>query len=102
GREHHVPRERRLYRDLGGLKIANLADQDDVGVLTQDRAERRGEGDDDVGVDRHLDDAVDVVLDRILAGDDLVSHFVQLIDGGIERGGLARSRRTGDEDDAIG
>ena len=42
-REHEVPRERRLQRDARGLGVADLADEDDVGILPQDRAKPRGE-----------------------------------------------------------
>ena len=72
--EDQVAGERRLDGDLGRLQVADLADQDHVGVLPQDRPQARGEGQADVGVDRHLDDAVDVVLDRVLGGDDLVGR----------------------------
>ena len=36
-REHEVAGERRLDGDAGGLGVADLADEDDVGVLAQDR-----------------------------------------------------------------
>ncbi len=36
GRQHQVTRERRLNRDLGGLPVANLANQHDVRILTHD------------------------------------------------------------------
>ena len=55
-----------------------------------------------VGVDRHLNDAVDVVLDRVFGGDQLVFDRVELAEGGVERRGLARAGRPGDEDDAVG
>ena len=35
--------ERRLDRDLGGLEVADLADQDDVRILAEKRAQRGGE-----------------------------------------------------------
>ena len=50
----------------------------------------------------HLDDAVDVVLDRVLGGDQLVLDVVQLAEGRIERGRLARAGRAGDQHDAVG
>jgi hypothetical protein len=37
-RQHQVPGQRRLDRDLRRLEVADLADQDDVGVLAQERA----------------------------------------------------------------
>ena len=55
--------ERRLDGDLGGLEVADLADHDDVGVLPQERAQRRGEVQPDVLVHLHLVDAGQVELD---------------------------------------
>ena len=57
-----------------GLEVAELTDQDDVGVLAQDPAERLGER---IGVRAHLalaDDRALVAvqeLDRVLDGDDV-------------------------------
>ena len=65
--EHHVPGQGGLHGDLGGLQVADFAHQDHVRVLPQDGTQGRGERDADFGIDRHLDDAVDVVLDRVLA-----------------------------------
>ena len=67
-----VAGERGLHGDLGRFQVANLADQDLVGVLPQDGPQAVGERVADRGVDRHLDDAVDVVLDRVFGGDQLV------------------------------
>jgi hypothetical protein len=41
--KHDVAGERGLGRDLGRLEIADLADEDDVGILAQQRAQHRGE-----------------------------------------------------------
>ena len=43
-REHEVTGEGGLDRDLCGLAVSNLADHHHVRVGTQDRAQRRGEG----------------------------------------------------------
>ena len=43
GREHEVSREGRLDRDDGGLAVADLTDQQDVGVGPEDRSQRRRE-----------------------------------------------------------
>ena len=40
-REHEVTGERGLHRDAGGLDVADLADEDHVGVLAQDRLAAR-------------------------------------------------------------
>ena len=50
----------------------------------------------------HLVDAGQVVLDRILGRDDLAIRSVQLVQGGVERGGLAGAGRPGDQEDAVG
>ena len=68
----------RLAGDRGGLLVADLADHDDVGVLPQDRPQAGGEGLAGLGVDLHLGDVVEVVLDRVLDGDDVLLVAVDL------------------------
>ena len=63
--------ERGLDRDLGRLAVADLADHDDVGVLAEDRAQAAGEGQADLRLHLDLVHAGQLVLDRILDGDDL-------------------------------
>jgi hypothetical protein len=65
-REHEVAGERRLHGDAGGLDVADLADEDDVGVLAQDRLQAAGEGDAGLLVDLDLVDRREDVLDRVL------------------------------------
>ena len=55
-RQHEVAGQRRLHGDPRGLDVADLADQDDVGVLAQDRLEAAGEGDAGLLVDLDLVD----------------------------------------------
>src|SRR5208282_4249425 len=38
--EHQVPGQSRLYADFRRLEVTNLADQDDVGVLPEEGAQR--------------------------------------------------------------
>lgn len=45
--QHHVPRLRGLDGYLCGLRIANLADHDDVRILPQQSAQRGGESQSD-------------------------------------------------------
>ena len=70
--EHQVAGQRRLDRDLRGFRVADFADHDLVGVVTQDRAQPAREGQALLLVDRDLRDALQLVLDRILDRDDLV------------------------------
>ena len=72
GGEHQVAGEGGPDGDLGRLQVARLADEDHVGVLPQEGAEDPGERPPDVFADLDLVDALQVVLDRILGGHDVV------------------------------
>ena len=106
GGEDQVAGHGRLHGDVGGLLVADLADHDDVGVEAQERAQGRGEiellvvAELHVRVDRDLDDAVEVVLDRVLGGQDLDVGAVDVVEGRVEGGGLARAGRAADQDQA--
>ena len=102
GGKDQVAGEARLHGDLGGLGIADLADHDDVRVLAEDGAEPVGEGEIDLRVDLDLAHPLQLVLDRVLDGDDVLLRRVDLVQRGIEGGGLAAAGRAGDQDDAAG
>ena len=57
-REHQVAGERRLDGDVRRLPVADLADEHDVGVLAEDRAQRAREGEPRLLVHLHLHDAL--------------------------------------------
>ena len=97
-----MARERRLDAHLGRLGVAHLPHQDHVGGLPQHGSDDPREIEADLVLDLHLIDAGEVILDRIFRGDDLGVGAVELVERGVERGRLARARRTGDEDDAVG
>ena len=71
GGEHQVAGERRLDGDLGGLEVAHLADHDHVRVLAEEGAQAAGEGEVNLRVDLRLADAGELILDRILDGEDV-------------------------------
>ena len=102
GREHHVAGERGLDGDLRGLEVANLTDHDDVGVLTQEGAQRRGEVQADVLVHLDLVDAAEVELDGILGGGEVLADLVELRERRVERGRLTRTGGPGDQHHAEG
>jgi hypothetical protein len=58
-----------LDRDLRRLAITDLADEDDVGILAHDRAQRRAEGETGTLVHLDLHDAGQAILDGILDRD---------------------------------
>ena len=48
------------------------------GILTKERLQRRGEGHPDVGSHKHLVDAEEIVLDRVLGRHDVDVDVVDL------------------------
>ena len=100
-REDEVARLGCLQRGLGGLAVAQLADQDHVRVLAERAAERLVER---LGVEPDLalvDDAALVAvedLDRVLDRDDVLpARLVDVADDRGERRRLAGAGRAGDE-----
>jgi hypothetical protein len=102
--EHQVAGFGRRQRQADGFQVAHFADQDDVRVFAQRRAQGVGEGQ-RVRPDFAL---VDQALlrfmhefDRVLDGQDVaVVVFVDVIDHRRQRRRLARTGRPGDQHDA--
>ena len=63
--------ERGLDRDVRGLEVADLTDQDHVRILAHDVPEPRGERESDLRSDGDLVDTLQLILDGILDRDDL-------------------------------
>src|SRR5882757_1188942 len=99
--QHEVTRQARLHSDLRGLEVTDLTDHDDVRVLTQDGAQSAGEGHLNLRVHLRLPDAVDVVLDRILDGHDVLRVVVQALEGGVQSRRLTGAGRARDEQNAV-
>ena len=90
-----------LHGQLGGLGVADLADQHDVGVLAQHRTQAAAEGQAAALVHLHLGDAGDLHLDRVLERDDVAVRRVDLLQRRVERAGLAAARRAGEQHQAL-
>src|SRR5215218_7171880 len=99
--EDEVAGERGLDRDLGGLAVADLADHDDVGVGAHHRAQAGREREAGLVVDLDLGEALELVLDRVLDGDDVLVDRVEHVERRIQRRRLARAGRAGDEHRAV-
>jgi hypothetical protein len=99
--EHEVAGEASLNRGHGGFEIADLSHQDDVGVLPQDRAQRLGEGESLRLAYLNLGDPRDIVFHRVLDSDDVHRPGLELVQRGIQGGGLATPGRTGNQDHAL-
>src|SRR5579864_5687155 len=97
GGEDQVAGQRGLDGDLRGFRIADFAHHDLIGVVAQDGAQPAGKSQPFLLVDGNLRDSFDLVLNRILDGDDLVFVGLDLIQCRIESGGLAAARWPGDQ-----
>src|ERR1044072_8076206 len=102
GRKDQVAGERRLDSNLRRLVVADFADHDLVRVVAQDGAQTAGERQTLLLVDGNLRDAVELVLDRVFDGNDLVFFVPYLVEPGVQRRRLTRTSGAGDEHHAIG
>ena len=96
-----MTRQRGLHGNLRRFAIAHFTDHDDVRILAQDGAQRVGKGQVDLGMHLDLVDAFELVLDRVLHGDDLVFQRIDLGQRRIQGGGLARTRGPGHQQNAV-
>src|SRR5947199_6075410 len=101
-RKNQVAGQSSLDRDLGSLKITDLTHEDDVGILPEERAESRRESEADLFFDLNLIYSAEVVLDRILGGDNVGLGGVQPVQSRVQSGGLPASRRAGLQNNAVG
>src|SRR3569833_593078 len=86
--------ERGLVGDLRGLGVAHLADHDDVRVVTQELAQRLREGVTLHHRNLHLLDAIHVVFDGVLDGEQMHVALFDLVEDGVQRGRIARTGRS--------
>ena len=91
-----------LDGDLYRLHVADLAHHHHVRILTQNGAQAAGEGHVDLGVDLRLANAVEVIFDRILDGENVLAAVVELHQRRVQRGGLARAGGPGHQHDPVG
>ena len=87
--KQQVAGERRLDGDFGRFVIADLADHDDVGILTEKGSQARSKRETGCLVHLHLADATHAVLDRILSGRDVDDRAVELFQDRIESRGFS-------------
>ena len=100
-RENQMSGHRCMDRSLRGFGIANLADQNHVGILTQDGAKHARKRQAGALVSLDLRDAVDFVLNRILDRNDVHWLVAKLVDQAVERGRLAASGWPDHEENAL-
>ena len=79
--------------DFCGFRVTHLTDHNDIRVLTEDGTEGSGKGHARLGVYLNLVDAVDLLLHRVLNGDDVYVGLCKLTQGGIQGSGLTGTGR---------
>ncbi len=100
-RQHEVAGLRGLDRDVGRLRIANLADHDDVRILPQERTQCGREREPGLFGDTDLADAVELDFGGILDRADVVRVAIEHLQRAVERQRLAAAGRTRDEYEAM-
>ena len=96
-----MARHRRLDGDPRRLLVADLADEQDVGVGAEDGAQPAREAEPALEVDLDLVDAGRLVLDRILDRHQHAPFVVEHVERGVERRRLARAGRADGENRAV-
>ena len=89
GGQNQVAGQGRIDGDFSGFSIAQLANNNDIGVVAQYRAQDMGKAQTNGGIDGNLIDAINLVFHRVLNRDQLAGRRIQPVEGTGERGGLA-------------
>ena len=84
--------ERGLDGDFSRFQVADFADQNDVGILTQERAQGCGEVQADLLLHLHLVDAGELEFDGIFGRHDVGVGLVEREMDRVQRVGLALTR----------
>ena len=85
GAEDQVTGEGGTNGNFGRLVVAHFADHDDIGVTAEETAQEIGEGVADLGLDRALVHPGQLVLDRILDGEDAAFLGVESREKSVKR-----------------
>ena len=101
GSENQMAGKRRLNCDLRRLLVANFADHDLVRVVPQDGPQTAGKSEAFFFVDGNLCDAANLIFDGVFNGDELVVVALDFVDGRVQSGGLAGTRRARNQDHAV-
>ena len=87
--------------NFGRLKVTNLADEHNVRVVPQDRAQAAGKGQADLLADLDLHGAFELIFDGVFKRDDLAPFVVGLSQRGVEGSGLAAASGAGQQHEAL-
>src|SRR6266513_2229906 len=96
-RKNKVTCESGLNRYLGSFEIANLADENDVWILSQEGTQRGRKVQTDLLLHLNLVHAQQVEFDRVFCGHDVRGDGIERLERGIKGVGFAAARRSGNE-----
>ena len=97
-----MPRLRGLDGDVGSLQIPDLSNHDDVGVLTQKRAQCCRKSQTCFFVDIDLVHAGQVDFRGVFCGRNIDTLAVEHIQAAVQRNGFSRPCRARHQDHAVG
>src|SRR5208337_755566 len=100
--ENKVSGKRGLDGDFRGFKVADFADQNNVGILPQESAQGGGKIQANLLFHLHLVHASQLELNRVFGGHDVGVGLVEARNGGIKRVGFAGTCGAGDQHHAVG
>ena len=89
--------QRGVDSDLSGFFIANLPDENNIGVLTQDRSEGLSKVKAPIWLDLNLFDTGNFILDRIFDGNDFFIRSIKRFENGVKRSGFTGTSWTGND-----
>ena len=102
GGENQVARQGCLDGDLRCCHVSHFPYQNTVRVLPQEGAENHWEIQADGFIDRNLDDAVNIVFNRVFCRQHLGINGIDFTQGGIQRSCLAGAGGAGNDENAVG
>ena len=100
GGEYEMPRDRRLNREVGRIRIMNFSNHYDIRILTQETPESVREIESDLRIDLTVIGSFDTVLDRILERGDIFFFGIEIGKHRIQSRGLTGTGRSNDEDES--
>lgn len=102
GRKHQMARKGSFGRHLGGFLVADFADENDVGILAENRSDGYRIGKPLPLVNARLIDMFSgTVFDRVFHRHDVHLLRSDLLQGPMESGRLSRTGRPGNENDPV-
>ena len=99
--ENQVASKRGLRGVFRCFQISNFTDQHNIRIVSEDTSQTCCKGQSDLGMHLNLVDTLELILDRILGGDDLRVFTLDFIQRAVECRCLSSTRRPRHQQDAV-